>query len=297
MVNVTVRAPTGVDRRVHDRLRQHDPELVAPHQAGPLEPWLQPLVRDYPQSPYLQGRRLRDLEYRMDGISNGYEPDDVPQTGTPDSPPPGPDMRPETVHARAESILPLAMELGEIPGPFQPDALLKLGLLYDMAGQPERGIEVFERIVRDFPGREAARQARGAVGDQIPPTLKVIASPAILWPPDHDLEPITVAVNLTDDTDSSPTVTLVAIECADSRPAGQEKGTGQGQPAAQGCDEGDVADASYGLDDREFRLRVQRAGSGPGRVYTITYEATDAAGNKARARTTVTVPHDKGNKK
>jgi hypothetical protein len=113
--------------------------------------------------------------------------------------------------------------------------------------------------------------------------------------PNHDLEPITVAVNLTDDADSSPTVTLVAIECADSVPAG--KGTGQGRPAAQGCDEGDVADAAYGLDDREFRLRAQRASSGPGRVYTITYEATDAAGNKAKAKTTVAVPHDQGAKK
>jgi hypothetical protein len=74
-------------------LRQLGPQVVVPHEVEPLEPWILPLVHDYPESPYLQGRRLRDLESRMQDIGSGYEPGDVPQTGTPDNPPPGPDMK------------------------------------------------------------------------------------------------------------------------------------------------------------------------------------------------------------
>jgi hypothetical protein len=42
-------------------------------------------------------------------------------------------------------------------------------------------------------------------------------------------------------------------------------------------------------------LRSERSGTGRGRVYTITVESTDVAGNKSTAFTTVLVPHDQGN--
>jgi len=43
-------------------------------------------------------------------------------------------------------------------------------------------------------------------------------------------------------------------------------------------------------DERNFRLRAERSGSGKGRIYTITYRATDLAGNIATASTSVAVP-------
>jgi hypothetical protein len=39
-----------------------------------------------------------------------------------------------------------------------------------------------------------------------------------------------------------------------------------------------------------FRLRAERAGGGTGRIYTITYRATDACGNTTTENATVTVP-------
>jgi hypothetical protein len=36
----------------------------------------------------------------------------------------------------------------------------------------------------------------------------------------------------------------------------------------------------------------QRAGNGPGRVYTITVESRDYSGNSSVVTVTVTVPHD-----
>ena len=40
-------------------------------------------------------------------------------------------------------------------------------------------------------------------------------------------------------------------------------------------------------------LRAERSGKGSSRVYTITYQAVDGAGNVVVDSATVTVPHDK----
>ncbi len=44
--------------------------------------------------------------------------------------------------------------------------------------------------------------------------------------------------------------------------------------------------------DGKIYLRAERSGKSNGRIYTITYRATDCAGNSSAASTTVTVPHD-----
>jgi hypothetical protein len=41
-------------------------------------------------------------------------------------------------------------------------------------------------------------------------------------------------------------------------------------------------------------LRSERSGTGTGRVYTVTVESSDVAGNKSTASATVLVPHDQG---
>ena len=54
----------------------------------------------------------------------------------------------------------------------------------------------------------------------------------------------------------------------------------------------DIQGAAIGTDDRAFSLRSERGtgGQSTGRVYTITYRATDASGNTKDAVATVTVP-------
>jgi hypothetical protein len=44
-------------------------------------------------------------------------------------------------------------------------------------------------------------------------------------------------------------------------------------------------------DCKSVKLRAERVGGGNGRVYTITFEVSDASGNVGTATTTVTVPH------
>jgi hypothetical protein len=61
-----------------------------------------------------------------------------------------------------------------------------------------------------------------------------------------------------------------------------------------GNTEPDIEGADIGTDDRSVLLRAERAGTLIGRVYTLTYEAVDAAGNVSPPQSvTVTVAHDR----
>jgi hypothetical protein len=112
------------------------------------------------------------------------------------------------------------------------------------------------------------------VGDTTPPTVTCSASPAVLWPPNNKLVPVTTTVTVTD---------------ADSGPAGFIL-------RSVISNEGDVdAESSgwtTGTPDTGGFLQASRLGSGDGRVYTLTYQGADNAGNTASCSTTVTVPHD-----
>ncbi len=115
--------------------------------------------------------------------------------------------------------------------------------------------------------------------DRTPPSLSVQASPSTLWPPNHKYVTATAAVGVSDNADPNPLVTLVTV-------TSNEPDNGLG--------DGDHPDDIVILDDHTFRLRAERSGKGIGRVYTITYQATDACGNTTTASTTVRVPHGQG---
>ena len=53
----------------------------------------------------------------------------------------------------------------------------------------------------------------------------------------------------------------------------------------------DIQDAAVGTNDKSFLLRAERSGTGTGRIYSVTYRATDASKNTTDAVATVVVPH------
>ena len=113
--------------------------------------------------------------------------------------------------------------------------------------------------------------------DVTPPTLSFTLSPGILWPPNNKLASINATIAVQDDHDPEPEIKLESITAS--------------EPLA----DGDIQDAQFGADDRDFYLAAKRAGNNQaGRIYTVTYSATDGSGNKTTASATVTVPHDQG---
>ena len=76
-----------------------------------------------------------------------------------------------------------------------------------------------------------------------------------------------MTVVATDTYDANPVVRLVSILSNESDNLGD------------GDQPDDIQGAAFGTDDRQFLLRRERSGNGSGRIYTITYSATDASGN------------------
>ncbi len=113
--------------------------------------------------------------------------------------------------------------------------------------------------------------------DNTPPALSVTLSPNTLWPQNDKLMPVTATITVKDDYDPEPEIKLESIT------------------ASEALADGDIQDAKLGSDDRSFSLVAKRAGNNlAGRIYTVTYSATDASGNKATTSATVAVPHDQG---
>ena len=93
---------------------------------------------------------------------------------------------------------------------------------------------------------------------------------------------MTTELQVTDECDSNPDVKLVSI--TSNEPQSNFLGAGDKGPDIQG--------ALLGTDDRIFSLRAERAtgGTNTGRIYTITYEVSDASGNVTTVTATVKVP-------
>jgi hypothetical protein len=118
------------------------------------------------------------------------------------------------------------------------------------------------------------------IDDDDSPTLTVAAVPGELWPSNHKMVEVRVNTTVRDDHDPNPVVRLLSI--TSNEPLNS---TGDGNTAS---------DIEIRPDGRIF-LRAERSGNGNGRVYTLTYSATDNAGNTTISTTQVRVPKNRGN--
>jgi hypothetical protein len=109
--------------------------------------------------------------------------------------------------------------------------------------------------------------------DTSPPKLAVTLTPNSLTPARDKFVAINASFSIKGDNyDHLPEIKLESITA--SEPLGTD----------------DIRDASFGLDDRYFKLRAEQQGQAE-RVYKINYSATDASGNKTIAEAAVTVGH------
>ena len=136
----------------------------------------------------------------------------------------------------------------------------------------------------DGSGNSATCQTTVTVRDTIPPVVTAVASPNVLWPPNHKMSTVNTTVVATDACDPAPSIVLASVTSSEPDDA---PGSGDGQTTD------DIQDASIGTPDFQVLLRAERDGNGPGRTYTITYQALDHSGNasardppRSRCRTT-----------
>ena len=109
--------------------------------------------------------------------------------------------------------------------------------------------------------------------DTSSPKLAVTLTPNSLTPARDKFVAINASFSIKGDNfDPMPEIKLESITA--SEPLGTD----------------DIRDASFGLDDRYFKLRAEQQGQAE-RVYKISYSATDASGNKTMAEAAVTVGH------
>ena len=142
------------------------------------------------------------------------------------------------------------------------------------------GNHSIELTVDDGNGETDTDEVLINVVDTTPPTITVSVSPDELWSPNHKMVDITTTVNVNDICD--PNASFVLLSITSNEP---EEGPGKKHFP-------DIMDHDVGSADTEFQLRAERLGGGTGRIYTITYKASDASGNSANATATVTVPHN-----
>jgi hypothetical protein len=88
-------------------------------------------------------------------------------------------------------------------------------------------------------------------------TCVVSVTPDFLWPPNHNMVPITVSLNPECDVESIVLDSVVSNE--------PDNGQGDGNTV------NDVQGVSAGIADFEFEVRAERCGNGSGRTYTAHY--------------------------
>ena len=97
-----------------------------------------------------------------------------------------------------------------------------------------------------------------------------------LWPPNHQMELVTVNYTATDNCPVNCVLTVSSNEPTD------------------GLGDGDTAPDWQVIDAHHVLLRSERSGKGDGRVYTITVTCSDPAGHTVVRTVTVTVPRSQG---
>jgi hypothetical protein len=145
------------------------------------------------------------------------------------------------------------------------------------------GTTPLQCVATDSSGNTNSCNSVVKVVDTTAPVISSLsASPNVLWPPNHKMTPVTVAVSASDVC--SPPVTCKITSVTSNEPV-NAPGSGSTAPDWQITG------------DRSVNLRAERSGRGNGRIYTLTVQCTDASGNGATKTVTVNVSHDQGKKK
>lgn len=113
------------------------------------------------------------------------------------------------------------------------------------------------------------------VHDTVPPQLSVSVEAGSLWPPNHNLVNVGLAVSASDNGGGPVQLEVLVFSDEDD----VTSGGGEMSPDAK-----DIA-------PNTLPLRAERSGNSDGRVYVIRVKATDQSNNVSYGYATVVVPH------
>ena len=149
------------------------------------------------------------------------------------------------------------------------------------------GDHIVTLLITDKFWQTAEDEVTIIVQDTTPPDISVTFTPDILWPPNHKMIEVLPSIQTSDVCcGSNVSVELVEVQMNEDDTENTFDPIFDIDP-----DSGYIGNDIQIIDGHIF-LRAERAGNSSGRVYTLTYMATDCAGNTATAIGTVTVPHD-----
>jgi hypothetical protein len=148
------------------------------------------------------------------------------------------------------------------------------------------GVHQIELKVNDGINPAVSSFVSVEVVDTMTPSISPVPSVTILWPPNHELQAVTITANA---FDNGGGVITLGVTVQSSEP-----------PDAAG-DGSTIPDYYIDSVDNEtgiiqLRLRSERAGTGDGRTYKITITAIDVSGNSSVAIVEIRAPHDRRKK-
>jgi hypothetical protein len=126
--------------------------------------------------------------------------------------------------------------------------------------------------VTDKAGAFDSNEVVITVVDVTPPEFSLVVEPNILWPANGKMVLVRPEWEVSDNCDEEVEVSLVDITMSTA---------------------GDINDYVEIRGDGSIYLRAKKGKGGSGRIYTLTYDALDDAGNAAEASVTVTVPRSR----
>jgi|GEM_PF-3071019 len=143
------------------------------------------------------------------------------------------------------------------------------------------GTTTVNLTAKDAAGNSSSGSFTVTVRDTTAPVIaSLTASSTSLWPPNHKMVPITLTAVT---SDAVGVASLKIIGATSNEPD-------------NGLGDGDTANDIEITGALTLNLRAERSGTGNGRIYTITVEARDAAGNATTKTVTVSVPKSQGGK-
>jgi hypothetical protein len=136
------------------------------------------------------------------------------------------------------------------------------------------GITTVTYFATDNVGNQESPKTLTVRIDKTPPRVACTVSPNMLWPPNNQRVTVTASIGVSDSLSGASGFSLISVTSNEPFAAEDIQGFTPGTSATVG------------------KLMSTRLGSGTGRIYTLTYQGKDQAGNLKACTTTVTVPHD-----